>query len=180
MLTTTTSRLAAQGPCDTGRETLLTFLAKPEPDDEPVSYATILDVLGLESAIWSMCAEPEHITLWRQFAVWCAAQVAPQALDFRSANAVAVAQRHLTGDATRDDLDAAWASACASAWDARQQASPRAAFAANAARDACAACARDLPDAFREIQSAAIWAAKADPTTDQASAFRRLVTTGHA
>jgi hypothetical protein len=53
---------------------LLKRLNKTEPDDEPLSLATILDKNGLSDAIWCLRAVPGAAKDARLFAVWCARQ----------------------------------------------------------------------------------------------------------
>jgi hypothetical protein len=66
---------------------------------------------------------------WRLFACDCAEQVLYLCGDDqRPARAIAVARRYANGDATQDELAAAWDAALDAAWDARD--------AARAARDA--------------------------------------------
>jgi hypothetical protein len=71
---TTLARILAKGPCDRGWATLLKHLNKTEPDNEPLSLATILDKNGLSDAIWCLCAVPGSAKDARLFAVWCARQ----------------------------------------------------------------------------------------------------------
>jgi hypothetical protein len=54
----------------------------------------------------------------RLFACDCAERVLHLTTDERSHEAVRVARRYAVGDATDEELDAAWASARAAAWDA--------------------------------------------------------------
>ncbi len=70
-----------------------------------------------------------------EFAVWCAERVRHLMTDPRSTAALDVAARHLRGEATDQELNAAWAAA-ATAWDAAWAAGAAAAAAAwNAAWD---------------------------------------------
>ena len=93
----------------------------------------------------------------RLFAVWCARQtlaIVPNP-DPRSIAACDVAERYANGQATDEELNAAWAAA----WDAARDAATAAARDAawDAARDATRAAARD-----------AAWAAARDATRDAA------------
>jgi hypothetical protein len=166
-LITTTARIDACNPCYLRRQRAAKLLNITEPSDEPITYAQLLDVLGLGDALWCCRAEPDLAPIWRRYAVWCARQVQHLMTDQRSLDALDVAERHAKGAATDEELDVAWAAARA-AWD----------VAASAA--AWAAAARDAADAAMAAAdaaaSAAAWAAVARDA--QAAAFRRLVTTG--
>jgi hypothetical protein len=78
----------------------------------------------------------------RLFAVWCAREALKlvKEPDPRSVNAVDVAERYANGNATGDELHAAWAAARAAAWDAARDAARDTAWAA--ARAAAWAAAR--------------------------------------
>jgi len=53
MLTTTLNKIDALNPCDDDRwEKLLKHLGKTQPDDEPLTYLTILESNGFEDALW--------------------------------------------------------------------------------------------------------------------------------
>jgi hypothetical protein len=62
----------------------------------------------------------------REFALWCAERVRHLMTDERSTNALDVAARHLRGEATDAELNAAWAAAWdaarAAAWDTERTA----------------------------------------------------------
>jgi hypothetical protein len=147
MLTTTLNRIRAHGPCEDGWRKLLAGLGKTAPDDEPLPYTRILEINGLDDALWCCRAEPQHVKEWRLFAVWCARQVQHLMKDARSLAASDVAERHANGKATDKEL--------AAAGDAARAAARTAAWAA--ARDATRA-AQTLK--FKEIVSAALAKAK--------------------
>ena len=120
MIYTTLNRIRAHEPSREGWTKLLTTLNKTRADDEPLSFATILESNGLDDALWCCRAEPQHAKTWRLFAVWCARQV-PQN-DPRSVEVLNVAERHAQGQAAV--WDAAWDAADraadrAAAWDAQ-------------------------------------------------------------
>jgi hypothetical protein len=103
-----------------------------------------LDV-PVEDKHWAMChaaGVPDRIL--REHACWCARQTleaqraAGREPDPRSWRAVAVAERFARGEATQDELDAAYADASDAAWDAARAAASDAANEAawNAARAA--------------------------------------------
>jgi len=145
MITTTLNRIRAHSPCREGWEKLLAGLGKTMADDEPLPFARIVEINGLDDALWCCRVEPQHAKVWRLYAVWCARQVQHLMTDPRSIAALDVAERHATGEATDDELMAAWdaarAAARAAAWDAARVAAWDAAWAA--ARDAALAAVRD-------------------------------------
>jgi len=152
-LTTTLNRIKAWRPCTEGWAEGLKAAGKSEPDDEPISYETILDAVGLQHALWCCRAEPQHAPLWRRYAVWCARQVQYLMTDQRSIAALDVAERYANGFATGKELAAASA----------------------AASDASAASAAS---AARAAASAASAAEALAASAAQSGAFRQLVTTG--
>jgi hypothetical protein len=185
-LTTTLNNIAKCSPCSSGFKRGLVAANKKIPDDERISYESIIDAVGLADALWCCRAEPQHDKEWRRFAVWCARQVQHLMNDQRCIDALDVAEAHANGCATDSELaaaraaawdaavDAAWAAARAAAvdaaWDAARAAAVDAAWAA--ARDASWAAARD---AAWDAAGDAAWAAARDA---QSAAFRQLVTTG--
>jgi hypothetical protein len=182
MITTTLNRIWACDPCEEGKARALAAANKAKPDDEPITFAAIVDAVGLDDALWCCRAEPQHEREWRLYAVWCARQVQHLMADQRCTNALDVAERYANGNAGDDELAAAWDAAWAAARDAAGAAASAAAWAAAsaAARDAAGAAARDAAwdaawaaarDAAWAAASAAAWAA-------QQAAFVQLVTTG--
>ncbi len=153
MITTTLNRIRAQHPCVEEWAKLLAGLGKTAPDDEPLPFARIVEINGLDDALWCCRAEPQYAREWRLFAVWCARQAQRLMTDPRSLAALDVAERHARGEATDDELaaardaalaaagDAAWDAALAAAWDAARDAAWDAAW--DAARDAAWDAARD-------------------------------------
>ena len=118
MLTTTLNRIRAHSPCKSGWEKLLRGLDKSQADDEPLPYADILRINGLDDALWCCRAEPQYSKEWRLYAVWCARQVQHLMKDQRSVAALDVAERHAHGQATDDELAAAREAAREAARDA--------------------------------------------------------------
>ena len=127
MLTTTLNRIKSHRPCTEGWKKLLTALDKTAADDEPLSYETILKSNGLVDALWCCRAEPQYDQQWRLYAVWCARQVQYLMTDTRSVAALDVAERFANGDATREELTAAWRAAGAAARAAAAEVAARAA-----------------------------------------------------
>ena len=166
-LTTTLNRIRDHRPCAEGWTKLLAGLGKTAPDDEPLSYATIARINGIDDALWCCRAEPRYDKHWRLFAVWCARQVEYLMTDQRSRNALDVAERHAHGEATDAELDAAFDAArdaaraaedaaCPAAWSAAWAAVWAAVW--DAARDAARVAAWDAAWAAW----AAAWAAAND------------------
>ena len=165
MIYTTLNRIRECSPCAEGWRKLLAHLGKTQADDEPVSFATILESNGLDDALWCCRAEPQHSKVWRLFAVRCARRVQHLMTDTRSIAVLDVAERHAHGRATDDEL----AAAGAAAWDAARDAAGAAARAA--ARDAAWDAARDAAGAAaRDAAGAAAWAAARDAAWDAARA----------
>ena len=105
----------------------------------------------------------------REFALWCAERVRHLMTDSRSTNALDVAARHLRGEATDEELDAARAAATA-AWDVAtddEMAAARAAAAAalvawDAAAAALASVWATAWEAVRNAVRFAAWEAARD------------------
>ena len=152
-MNTTLNRIRAHDPCADGWRKLLAGLNKTEADDEPLSLITILDINGLQDAIWALRCVDNQAQV-RRYAVWCARQVQHLMTDPRSLAALDVAERHADGQATDEELDAAWDAA----WDAARaaaEAARDAAEAAWAAAWAAADAARNAAwDAARQAQEA--------------------------
>ena len=174
-LTTTTARIDACGPCSKSRNRAAQLLGITEPSEEPISYAQLLDALGLEDALWCCRVEPDLAPIWQRYAVWCARQVQHLMTDERSLAAVDAAERHANNNATDTELAAAWAAA-----DAATAAATRdTRAAADAAWAAATAAAWAAAPAFSTTPwSSASALAKAAARQKQAAAFRQLVTTG--
>jgi len=133
-------------------------------------------VYNKDDIIWAVCHN--HYMSDRDlrlFAVWCAREALKliKEPDQRSVTACDVAERFANGNATQDELVAAWdaagAAAGAAAWDARAAAGA-AARAAWDARDAAGAAAWDAWDARAAARAA--WAAARAAAWDAARAAR--------
>lgn len=142
MITTTLNRIRAHGPCVFGWETLLAGLGKTAADDEPLPFSRIIEINGLDDALWCCRAEPQYAREWRLFAVWCARQVQHLMKDPRSIKALDVAERYARGEASDMELQEARAAAWA-AWAAWAAAAKESAWAARAAVAMVALEARD-------------------------------------
>ena len=107
MITTTLNRIRSHGPCRQGWAELLAGLGKTAADDEPLPFARIVEINGLDDALWCCWAEPQYAKEWRLYAVFCARQVQHMMTDPRSIAALDVAERHANGNATDEELTAA-------------------------------------------------------------------------
>jgi len=120
---TTLNKIRAHRPCESGWVKLLRHLGKTQADDEPLALATVLESNGLDDALWCLraCGIDREARL---YAVWCARQVQHLMTDPRSLAALDVAERYANGEATDEELAAAWdaawdaAEAASAAWDA--------------------------------------------------------------
>ena len=173
MITTTLNRIREHSPCLPGWEKLLVGLGKTKADDEVLSFATILEIVGLDDALWYCRAEPQYAKEWRLFAVAVARRVEHLNTDPRVKNAIDVAERYAHGEATDAELKAARVAA----WDARDARAAKAVawavawaagaatwVAAGAAWDARAAtwvaagAAGDVAKAAAKAAAGAVWA----------------------
>jgi hypothetical protein len=164
---TTLNRIRAHQPCEDGWRKLLAGLGKTEADNEPLPYARIVEINGIDDALWACRAEPQYAKEWRLFAVWCARQVEHLMTDERSKRACDVAERYALGQATDLELAAARAAAIAAAWDA----------AIAAAWDAAIAAAWDaaIAAAWAAARAAAWAAARAAARDAQTKKFLEIV-----
>ena len=154
MIYTTLNKIREHGPCSDGWAKLLRHLGKTQPDDEPLALGTILDSNGLDDALWCLRAVDGHQREMRLYVVWCARQVQHLITDPRSLAALDVAERHADGQATDEELVAAWAAAWAAEWAAEWAAARGAASAtaSAAARGAAWDAARGAQAAeFRRV-----------------------------
>jgi len=134
------------------------------------------------------CVASRRTVLWmrniekelRLFACWCVRNtpltdgrvVWDLLTDKRSKNAVVVAERFANGDATHDELSAAWAAARDVAWDAAEEAAS--ATSLGAAWEAASAAARDTDWAAARIAArAAILSASEEESLEMAWAAAR-------
>ena len=129
MITTTLNKIRKHDPCEKGWKKLLKHLGKTKADNKPLPLVTILKSNGLDDALWCLRAVDGHDREMRLYAVACARRVQHLMTDPRSINALDVAERHANGEATDEELEAAWAAALdarsaagASAWAATRAA----------------------------------------------------------
>ena len=142
MLTITLRQILAAEPCYDPRERGL--IPHDHDLDAPISFREIIDVAGLDDAIWCLQANPTLRSIARWFALDCVERVRHLMTDPRSTNALDVARRYLAGEASQDELaaarDAAKDAARAAAWAAAKDAARAAAW--DAAWDAAWAAER--------------------------------------
>ena len=160
MICTTLNKIREHDPCTDGWKKLLNGLNKAEPDGEPLPLITILNINGLNDALWALrttdCDRESRL-----LAVAYARQVQHLMTDERSIACIDVAERFANGKATCDELEAAWSDAeAAYAAVAAAHAAARAAYAAvnaaNAASEAVAYSAK-LAAAYTAVDTE--WAA---------------------
>jgi hypothetical protein len=176
-MNTTLNIIRSHDPCPTGWQTLLVGLNKKQADDEPLALTRILEVNGLDDALWALrCVDDQRA--FRLYAVACAREVQHLMTDPRSVAALDVTERYANGQATHDEMDAAWLAAWDVAWaDARcavGNPSRDAAWdAARAAALAAARCAVGNPSryaawdvAWADHARAAAWVSAGDVARD--------------
>ena len=129
-ITTTLNRIRAHRPCREGWEKLLNGLGKTAADDEPLPFSRIVEINGIDDAIWCMRVEPQHDQQWRLFVVFCCRQMQHLLSDQRSLTAIDVAERYAKGEATDEELEAAGVAARAATWTTERPAAQAAAYAA--------------------------------------------------
>lgn len=172
---TTLRKIRAADPCGmrqggqrVGYLKLRHHLGRGYGDDTPIDIATILDINGLDYALWCLCTVDGHAREMLLYAYWCARQV-PSLMELPRSVAAHDAERYANGAASDDELAAARAAGTEAAWAAL---AARAALAALAATDASWAAlpakegARAALAAARDARGAAI--------ATQAAELRRM------
>jgi len=141
---TTLNEIREHEPCREGWTKLLAHLGKTKADDEPLELLTILEINGLDDALWCLRVKSMD-KLSRHFQAWCAEQVLhyfekehPGDMRVRNQiamlrNQIAMLQNDATSDAARD-----------AAWDAAKDAARAAA--SDAARAAAMYAAMDAQE----------------------------------
>ena len=94
------------------RESYIRFAHK-----DKIPLLQILELNGLDDALWALRCVPGCDRDARLFAVWCARQVQCLMTDKRSVAALDVAERFANGQATENELDAARDAAWAATWN---------------------------------------------------------------
>ena len=101
---TTLKTIRSCDPCTASWAKLLAHFGKTEADETEVRIVEILDLLGVEDAIWALRAVEGHDREMRLLAVACARRVQHKMTDQRSLNALDVAERFANGEATQEEL----------------------------------------------------------------------------
>jgi hypothetical protein len=173
-ISTTLKRIRKHSPCETSWRKLLAGLGKTKADDEPLPYARIVEICGLDDALWATRAAPDYEREWRLYAVACARRVVHLNPDPRVAAALDLAERYAHGQATDEELAAAREAALEAVQNAEDAASEaaRAAFGA-AAEAAWVAAAEAAWVASAEAERAAGWAAASKAAEEAARAAER-------
>ena len=177
---TTLNKIRERSPCTDGWETLLKHLGKTKPDDETLPLLTILDAVGLQSALWCFRAvegcEKEKLLL----AITYARDV-EHLMPAESKKALDVFDRYASGLATQEEFDAARRAATDASYAAWSAAAFRAAAfrvaVAHAARAAAARAAFALAAADAAYAAAA---AAAAARAAAAEAARAAAAASHA
>ena len=169
MFYTTLNKIREHSPSCEGWRRLLTYLGKTKADDEPLSFKSILDSNGLDDAIWALRSidAPEV----RLFSVRCVRQIQHLISDECLSNVLDVSEMYAVGNATSEELSAAWDAAWAASWGTALDASWDTALGASwdTALDAAWDAALDAARAeARYAAWAAAWAAALDAALDAA------------
>jgi hypothetical protein len=154
MIYTTLNKIRAWDPSANDFVNLLEVLGKTRSDDEPLALVKILEINGLEEAIWAL-RTTDCDREARLFAVACARQVQHLMKDQRSLDVLDAVERYLNGEATEEEVYAAWsAAALADTNDAAKAARATAwADASDAAWAAAKAARAAASDATKEKQA---------------------------
>ena len=156
---TTLNKIKSFSPCSAGWSKLLAGLGKAHADDEPLAFIRILEINGIQDAVWALrCCDDRHAVLL--FAADCAEHVlhiyeAKYPNDNRPRAAIDMLRRYMAGNADGSELRAAADAAYVAAYFAAYAAYA----AALAAADAADAAAHSAADAA--AHSAALAAADA-------------------
>jgi len=100
MITTTLNRIRKYFSSETGWTKLLAGLGKTAADDDVLPFATILEINGLDDALWCCRAEPQYAKEWRLLMVAYARRVEHLITVPEAKNAIDVAERYANGKAT--------------------------------------------------------------------------------
>lgn len=115
MITTTLKRIRAHKPCGinprtsllTGYQKLKAGLGPNIGNNDPFPFARIVEINGLQDALWCCRAEPQYDREWRLFFVWCCRRIKHLMDDEGNRWALRVAERYAYGKATDAELDKA-------------------------------------------------------------------------
>ena len=168
-ITTTLNRIRDKKPCADGWQNLLAGLGKTRADDEPLTFSRILEINGIDDAIWCMRAEPQYAKEWRLFAIWCARQTEHLLTDKTARDALNVAERHAYGLATNEELADALNAARGTTWGSASDAARAATRGPTWAATWAAARAAAL-NAAKGAATDAAWSAARAAASDDATA----------
>ena len=143
---TTLNAIRKHCPCTNGWETLLEYLGKTKPDDEPLHLLTILESNGLDDALWCFCAVDGFKKEKQLLAITFAREV-EHLMPAESKKALDVFERYANGLATQEEFETARDAAWSAAWADSARAIVAAAYAAPAAAYSAWAAARDAAPA---------------------------------
>jgi hypothetical protein len=107
MVCTTLNKILERSPCAPSWKKLLRGLRKRKADDELLPFAKIVDICGLEDALWATRSAPEYNQAWRYFACACAYRVAHLSEDPRVLSVIQMVERVADGDAIEAELASA-------------------------------------------------------------------------
>ena len=159
---TTLNKIREHRPCTDLWETLLKYLGKTSPDDEPLPLLTVLDSNGFDDTLWCLRAvegfEKEKLRLGIGFA-----REVEHLMPTESKKSLDVFGRYANGVATQEEFE--WAGMAAvdaadAAFDASAACAAYAAYVARAARTAARAAASAAARAAYAAHAAA-YAARA-------------------
>ena len=155
-LHTTLNQIRSHNPCSNGWGKLLQHLGKTKQDDEPLSFATILESNGFDDTLWCLRTVAGYDREIRLYAVWCARQVEHLDPSGVSKNINDVSERYANGEAMEAELVAArkaaweaWAARKA-AWEAGEARAAALAAAGEAAGEAWAAAGEAVGEAQKQ------------------------------
>jgi len=116
MLTTTLTKIREHGPCADGWKKLLDGLGVKRTNKKPLPLERILEINGLDDALWALRAVDGHDNAIRLYACYCAKYVIDiyekkYPNEKRPRNAIETAEKFAHGNVTKDELAAARAAA---------------------------------------------------------------------
>lgn len=155
---TTLNNIRKYYPCEDSWKKLLNHLGKTEADNKPLKIKIILDVLGVEDAIWALRAVDGYDKEIRLFACDCAESVLnlfeeKYPNDTRPRKAIETARQFANGECELHDLIRARNAALDATWDA----SGATWYAAWAAKCSATYTAKEAVKAAWHAERATVW-----------------------
>ena len=132
-MNTTLGKIKSHQPrcaCCTGTENMIAILNKTITDDEPLPLLTILELVGLDNALWALRTIEGHYREERLLAGAYARQVQHLMDDQGCIDLLDLSERFANGQADGDDMLAAWKIAYPAPRRARLSGAPLAVIAA--------------------------------------------------